>query len=86
MITQFIIDQLRTYEKDHLEKFFGIALPSLLVEKCPALCSRMWAELDIVPFVLDPHGPQNVEWVNMELWRTKTLDERAESIARKCIT
>ncbi|EGD92646.1 trehalose synthase [Trichophyton tonsurans CBS 112818] len=86
VITQFIIDQLRTYEKDHLEKFFGIALPSLLVEKCPALCSRMWAELDIVPFVLDPHGPQNVEWVNMELWRTKTLDERAESIARKCIT
>ncbi|EFE34120.1 heat shock trehalose synthase, putative [Trichophyton benhamiae CBS 112371] len=86
VITQFIIDQLRTYEKDHLEKFFGIALPSLLVEKCPALCSRMWAELDIVPFVLDPHGPQRLEWVNMELWRTKTLDERAESIARKCIT
>ncbi|EFR00780.1 hypothetical protein MGYG_03784 [Nannizzia gypsea CBS 118893] len=86
IVTQFIIDQLRTYEKDHLEKFFGIALPSLLVEKCSKLCSRMWAELDIVPFVLNPQGPQNVEWVNMQLWQNKTLDERAESIARKCIT
>ncbi|KAK2831918.1 hypothetical protein FQN49_007036 [Arthroderma sp. PD_2] len=86
VITQFIIDQLRTYEKDHLEKFFGIALPSPLSEKCPRLCSRMWAELDIVPFVLHPRGAHNVEWVNMGLWQSKTLDERAESIARKCIT
>ena len=31
-------------------------------------------------------GVHSVGWINREMWNDKTLDEQAESIARKCIT
>ena len=71
---------------EHLEKFVGIAMPVDLAMKCPHLCSRLWAELDIVPLVLHGKGVHSVGWINRELWTDKTLDEQAESVARKCIT
>ena len=86
VITDFVIAELRNYEAEHLEKFIGIAIPNELSAKCPNLCSRAWAELDIVPLVLHGKGVHSVGWINRELWSSKTVDEQAESIARKCIT
>ncbi|PGH18860.1 hypothetical protein AJ79_00273 [Helicocarpus griseus UAMH5409] len=86
LITDFVIQELRSYEREHLEKFVGIALPKDLAERCPQLCPRVWAELDIVPIVLHGKGVHSVGWINREYWNTKTLDEQAESVARKCIT
>ncbi|PGH23157.1 hypothetical protein AJ80_02789 [Polytolypa hystricis UAMH7299] len=86
LITQFVLSELRKYESDHLEKFIGIAMPKDLAEACPQLCARIWGELDIVPLVLHGKGVHSVGWINKELWQSKTLDEQAESIARKCIT
>ncbi|KJF60540.1 trehalose synthase [Coccidioides immitis RS] len=86
MITDFVIDQVRKYKIEHLEKFIGIALPINLAVHCPRLCPRLWAELDIVPLVLHGKGVHSVGWINTELWNSKMLDEQAESIARKCIT
>ncbi|WEW56353.1 glucosyltransferase [Emydomyces testavorans] len=86
MITDYVIVQVRRYKIDHLEKFVGIALPINLAVHCPRLCPRLWSELDIVPLVLHGKGVHSVGWINTELWNTKTLDEQAESVARKCIT
>ncbi|PGH29501.1 hypothetical protein GX50_07746 [[Emmonsia] crescens] len=86
VITDFVILELRKYEREHLEKFIGIALPRDLAERCPHLCPRLWRELDIVPLVLHGKGIHSVGWINREYWNTKTLDEQAESVARKCIT
>lgn len=56
-----------------------------LYERCPALCSRLWAELDIIPIVLR----NSEEKVSLGLYEEDVshgrLDEHAESIARKCI-
>ncbi|EER40472.1 trehalose synthase [Histoplasma capsulatum H143] len=86
VITDFVLLELRRYEHEHLEKFVGMALPRELAERCPHLCPRLWRELDIVPLVLHGKGVHSVGWINREYWNTKTLDEQAESVARKCIT
>ncbi|KAK2746228.1 hypothetical protein FQN57_003350 [Myotisia sp. PD_48] len=86
VVGDYFIDQLRKYEQEHLEKFMGIAMPIDLAVKCPKLCSRLWRELDIVPIVLHGRGVHSVGWIHRELFVSKTLDEQAESIARKCIT
>ncbi|EEH37656.2 clock-controlled gene-9 protein [Paracoccidioides lutzii Pb01] len=86
VITDFVILELCRYEHEHLEKFLGIALPKDLAERCPHLCPRLWHELDIVPLVLHGKGVHSVGWINREFWNSKTLDEQAESVARKCIT
>lgn len=86
VITDFVLLELRRYEHEHLEKFVGMALPRELAERCPHLCPRLWRELDIVPLVLHGKGVHSVGWINREYWDTKTLDEQAESVARKCIT
>lgn len=85
-ITDFVLKEVRQYEMDHLEKFVGIALSVDLAMGCPRLCPRLWAELDIVPLVLHGKGVHSVGWINREMWSEKTLDEQAESVARKCIT
>ncbi|KAK2803027.1 hypothetical protein FQN51_004056 [Onygenales sp. PD_10] len=86
VITDFVVLELRRYENEHLEKFIGIAMPRDLAERCPNLCPRIWSELDIVPVVLHGKGVHSVGWINREFWTEKTLDEQAESVARKCIT
>ena len=82
-ITGFIIEQLRQYGENQLEKFIGVAISSTLAEKCPMLCSRVWAELDIVPIVFRENKaldePQN------RRWEARSVDEQAESMARKCV-
>ncbi|KAE8307234.1 UDP-Glycosyltransferase/glycogen phosphorylase [Aspergillus transmontanensis] len=56
-----------------------------LAEKCPELCSQLWLELDIIPIVLHK-AEEHVSWGLYEQDISyKSLDEQAESIARKCI-
>lgn len=83
-VTDHIIAELHKYRKDHLCKLLGAGITPGLHHKAPNLCSRLWAELDIVPIVLEstPLIPskqgRNQGRVN--------VDELADSFARKCLT
>ncbi|KAF4762733.1 hypothetical protein HAV15_005624 [Penicillium sp. str.  len=90
--TDFIISKLSTYSKHHLEKIVGISMPEHVAKHCPRLCPRLWAELDIVPLVLS--NATLIDRVSVEQasatsnprsngWNEKTIDEQAESMARK---
>lgn len=61
-------------------------MSSDIAEYCPTLCSRIWAELDIVPLVLRSDAVTDANWTSSEPGTEKTLDEQAESVARKCLT
>lgn len=88
-VTDFIVSQLREYMEKHLEKIIAIAMPTRVAHSCPHLCPRLWAELDIIPLVLpesrllDPftsRGPSD-----QRAWDSRSIDEQAESMARKCV-
>jgi hypothetical protein len=75
-----------------MEKLVGISMPEDVAQHCPRLCPRLWAELDIVPLVLsnvslidrmsvEQFGEPQTQPING--WDAKTIDEQAESMARK---
>lgn len=77
---------------NHLEKIIGIAMPEHVANHCTRLCPRLWAELDIIPLVLS--NATLIDRVNIGQvsetrdpgsngWSEKTIDEQAESMARK---
>ncbi|KAJ5338318.1 Glycosyl transferase family 1 [Penicillium brevicompactum] len=89
--TDFILSELERYSQEHMEKIVGVSMHENVANHCPSLCSRLWAELDITPLVMSdaalidrmtvgqqPGDNESVpdEWV-------KTIDEQAESMARK---
>ncbi|KAJ5105822.1 hypothetical protein NUU61_003169 [Penicillium alfredii] len=86
---EFIISELKTYTEKHLEKIIGLAMPRVLAGQCPTLCSRLWAELDIIPLVLSGSSVLDrfATWESPEAkaWDSRTIDEQAESMARKCV-
>ncbi|KAE8366441.1 UDP-Glycosyltransferase/glycogen phosphorylase [Aspergillus caelatus] len=83
--SNFILDKLREYQEEHCEKFIGLAMQAELAERCPELCSLLWLELDIIPIVLHK-AEEHVSWgIYEQDISYKSLDEQAESIARKCI-
>ncbi|KAJ5209004.1 hypothetical protein N7449_003383 [Penicillium cf. viridicatum] len=90
--TNFIISELKAYSMHHLEKIVGISMPEHVAKHCPRLCPRLWAELDIVPLVMS--NVTLIDRVSVEQasetqnpradgWNEKTIDEQAESMARK---
>lgn len=87
--TDFIVTQLKGYMEKHLEKIVGVAMPTRVANDCTHLCSRLWAELDIIPLVLpesrllDPYTSR--ERSEQRTWNSRTIDEQAESMARKCV-
>ena len=84
-VTDHIIVTAREYQQDHSEKFIGLAMSTELAERCPSLCARLWLELDIIPIVLRK-VEEKVSWGSYdEQLPFKSLDEQAESMARKCI-
>lgn len=84
-LTEFILEKVRNYQEKHSQKFIGLAMSTELFERCPDLSSRLWAELDIIPIVLR-NSEEKVSWgLYEENLSYKSLDEHAESIARKCI-
>ncbi|KAJ5378333.1 uncharacterized protein N7496_005742 [Penicillium cataractarum] len=53
----------------------------------PALCRQLWAELDIIPIILDEEPDINATAKSMTRihFERKPIDEQAESLSRKCI-
>ncbi|KAJ5760870.1 hypothetical protein N7520_008026 [Penicillium odoratum] len=87
--TNFIISELRSYGERHLEKIMGVAMPEIVTDQCPKLCSRLWAELDILPLVL-PESIMTDQWISrvpkgQREGDPRTIDEQADSMSRKCV-
>ncbi|KAK5207480.1 hypothetical protein LTR72_002016 [Exophiala xenobiotica] len=83
-IADHFITELHQYRKDHLCKLLGAGVTLDLHRKAPTLCARLWAELDIVPIVLESTPLLPIKQAH----RTKgiNVDELADSAARKCLT
>lgn len=89
-IVDFILCKMKEFSEKHMEKFLGAAMPETMAEWYPTLCSRLWAELDIVPLVLPDEiigdskdlDPQSSDYPG---WSARTLDEQAESMGRKVV-
>jgi hypothetical protein len=83
-IADHFITELHQYRKDHLCKLLGAGVTLDLHRKAPTLCARLWAELDIVPIVLESTPLLPIKQAH----RTKGInfDEVADSAARKCLT
>ena len=89
-ICDSIVASLETYSRAYLEKIIGLAMPKEIDEKIPNLCSRLWADLDCIPLVLDQHQKSRQpmdrgNYATFRGWNEKSLDEQADSMARKCI-
>jgi hypothetical protein len=86
---EFIITQLKAYGEKHLEKIVGVAMHRRVAASCPSLCSRLWADLDIIPLVLPGLSLlgrfASRGQAQPRSWESKTIDEQAESMARKCV-
>ncbi|KAL4785631.1 hypothetical protein BJX76DRAFT_323730 [Aspergillus varians] len=91
-IGDYIMEHLHKWSNTHLEKIIGLALAQQLADTCPTLCSRLWLDLDIIPLVLSENSKLELggdelrhEFHKSMDWELRTLDEQAESMARKCV-
>ncbi|BCS22533.1 putative trehalose synthase (Ccg-9) [Aspergillus puulaauensis] len=91
-IGDHMMGHLHKWCNTHLEKIIGLALPQQLADKCPTVCSRLWLDLDIIPLVLTDDSKLSLggeelryEFQKSMDWELRTLDEQAESMARKCV-
>lgn len=80
-LTEYIIAGIRRYTQEHDYKFIGAGVARAIVDLCPTLPARMWADMDIVPLIFDhtydrqlhkPIGPLPV-------------DEEADTMVRRCL-
>lgn len=84
IITEKVIKKIRAYETKHFCKIIGAGIPRELCKHTPTLASKLWLDLDIVPLTLS----STREVVGIEgkvFWDDKSVDEQAESMARKCV-
>ncbi len=81
-LTQYCVHKILDYEEDHLYKFMGVGISKEAVKLCPSLPAQLWAVLDSVPLVFSTilETPLDEEKVI-----TLTVDEVADSMARKCL-
>jgi hypothetical protein len=84
-VISHVITELERYSHENLSKFVGIGVPSMLAEKCPQLCSRLWLDLDVVPISVATEQEVHGDLKDVENWDKKCVDEQADSMARKCI-
>jgi hypothetical protein len=85
----FIVSELKAYGEKHLEKIIGACMPKHVADRLPRLCSRLWAELDILCLVL-PESTLDDQYTSSVPKGTrkgdpKSIDEQAESMSRKCV-
>ncbi|KAJ5643839.1 uncharacterized protein N7484_006346 [Penicillium longicatenatum] len=85
----FIVSELKSYGEKHLEKIIGACMPKHVADRLPRLCSRLWAELDILCLVL-PESTLDDQYTSRVPKGTrkgdpKSIDEQAESMSRKCV-
>lgn len=86
-IADHVVEELKAYERSYLAKFIGAGFPLGLSEQSPALSSRLWLELDIVPILIPVNLVHTTEFEvkGSTYWNSKSVDEQADSMARKCI-
>ena len=70
---------LQSYERENDSKIIAAGISSSVAELCPSLCSRLWLDCDVLPFVIP-----KANWTNT-LWHEKRIDEQADSMARRCL-
>ncbi|KAI9730768.1 MAG: hypothetical protein M1818_008048 [Claussenomyces sp. TS43310] len=87
VISDYIIEQLKEYEHKYYCKFIGAGIPFALAQESPNLCSRLWAQMDILPVALRTSKPKKatLDGKDEKYWEIKCVDEQADSMARKCI-
>jgi hypothetical protein len=86
IIADYVIDELKKYEQKTMSKFIGAGIPYELMKISSQLCSRLWAELDIVPISMEAVSEGHEEGIkDKAFWAVKCVDEQADSMARKCI-
>jgi hypothetical protein len=76
-----IINYLSSYREKHLSKPMGASLTQPLAKLSPHLAVRLWAELDIVPFIYPDEDDPN----EMEEQGSMPLDQQAEWMAKKTV-
>jgi len=72
-IGDHLIYRIGTYAERNSYRYLGAAVSEQLLELCPDILSRLWADLDIVPIIVKTEGCRN------------DVDEVADSMARKCV-
>jgi alpha,alpha-trehalose phosphorylase (configuration-retaining) len=80
LLADHFISSILEYQQTHFYKFAGAGITEQLVNMSPELPSRLWSELDIVPMVFG-HGLE----ILGDPPGTRTIDENADSMARKCL-
>ncbi|EXJ87451.1 hypothetical protein A1O3_04411 [Capronia epimyces CBS 606.96] len=83
-VVDHIVSQLEAYRKEHVCKILGAGITADLHHKSPNLCSRLWAEMDIVPIVVESN-PILQPTQGRQRRRALLVDEMADSAARKCL-
>jgi alpha,alpha-trehalose phosphorylase (configuration-retaining) len=81
-IAEHILGELDRYRQEHVCKILGAGVIADLHKQCPMLCSRLWAELDIVPIVVTSKPLLRIKNGQEMIQR---VDELADSAARKCL-
>ena len=81
-IVDHIVPAIANYRKEHVCKILGAGITTELHKKSPNLCSRLWAELDIIPIVVESNVPL---LDNKQHHHSFQVDEIADSAARKCL-
>jgi glycosyltransferase involved in cell wall biosynthesis len=87
LIVDHITRQLRHISKEHLFKFVGGGVTESLHELAPALCTRIWLDLDMVPMVFKVRNtarPVKPSAAN-EAPKPRPIDEQADSAVRKLV-
>jgi alpha,alpha-trehalose phosphorylase (configuration-retaining) len=80
LLADHFISSILEYQQTHFYKFAGAGITEQLRNMSPELPSRLWSELDIVPMVFG-HGLK----ILGNPPGTRTIDEDADSMARKCL-
>jgi alpha,alpha-trehalose phosphorylase (configuration-retaining) len=81
-VAEYVISKIKEYEKEHMYKFAGAGITRTAASISPALPSRLWSELDIVPMVFR----RGIDYERTDTDMHLTADEEADSMARKCLT
>jgi hypothetical protein len=82
VLTDFIMENLCSYQTENMYKFVGVGLTRQASEMSPQIMSRLWLELDAVSFVFSPTLDDSEPGNRSDM----TVDEQADSMARKATT
>ncbi|KAI9673064.1 MAG: hypothetical protein M1829_004378 [Trizodia sp. TS-e1964] len=86
LVAEFVISELQKYQRKHLSKFLGAGLTHSISTLSPDLCGKIWMELDCVPMSFESKSDNlHEEAVGSYVKGQANVDERADSMARKCV-